>query len=431
MKKLLYIIIAAVALASCHKEECLDCNFSPVYPKAFTRIYFHYMAMDNTLAIYADQNIDAMVQGATKESLAGGAIFVLRDVPGVNTRLIMIYWDELAGKVQKAVVRDYGANLDTSDPEVLKGAIAYVDQIADAPSWALGFGSHGMGWVPAVAYDKYFKPLWTNRSMAAVPAGNVLTRFLVDDGSVKFMEMDVFAEAVDDSVPREAGANYDFILMDLCYMGSIEFAYQMRNTADYLILSPAEIIAEGMPYDQIVGDIFAEDVRAGVGEICRKFYEFYDNYESPSLQYATISLVDCSKFRPMTDAMRELVAGKEAQIGAMDVDALKSEGWCYDRFPGTYNGVVLTPKPITFDMKKFVDELGGHAGFEAALAELVPYRETTGKTLMDRIPITIAKDKFCGLSTYIPAAKYGTAKDDLPSLNEYYRLTGWSQAVYQ
>ena len=34
-------------------------------------------------------------------------------------------------------------------------------------------------------------------------------------------------------------------------MSQVEVAYELRNTADYLILSPAEVMSAGFPYFKI------------------------------------------------------------------------------------------------------------------------------------------------------------------------------------
>ncbi len=419
MKKLFYILFTTLILASCQKDECTDCVFDPVVPTTAKRVYLHYIAMDNNLSSWADRNINDMLRGVTKKSLNGGIIYVFRDMPDQNSQLISIFWDEDNNRAQKVVVKTYDTNLDASSTETLRRVISDVDDLVDAPSWALGFGSHGMGWIPVEAYYQ------TPQSRMVEETGSPLTRFLIYDGPTGKMEYDAFARAIRDAMPDDldknedpTDKNYDFILMDMCYMGGVEFAYEFRNAADYMILSPSEVIAKGMPYDLIIGDIFDDDVRRGTENVCRKYYEYYDNYDQGQ-QFATISLVDCAHFEPFIEVMKEVVYNKESEIKGINIDALTP--WCFDGLK----------KHITFDLRKFVQLLGGHNGFETALTRLLPYRETTGKPLIDTDKtIFISKENYCGISTYIPSAKYDVTTGDYPSLNEYYDLTGWAQAIY-
>lgn len=406
MKKILFAFIAALTLSSCY-EECEDCNFGEVIPRKVDRVYFHYMAMDNGLYRFADQNIDGMVEGVTAESLNGGIIYVFRDMPGEPSQLIAIYWDENRREARKNIVKTYEADLDSSLPETLKRAIRDVDALVDAGSWTLGFGSHGLGWIPWSTYPKYGK----NKTFRSGYAAHS-TRSLIDDHEKNRMEIADFVDALTEAKPAEAGPKYDLVLMDLCFMGCVEFAYQMKDIADYLILSPAEVVDKGFPYNQIMNDIFASDIKAGAQTICEEFYQFYDNFYNTAYQFATVALVDCGKFTPFVNVMKDVVTANRAKIDALKISDLTP--WCFDRFINH----------ITFDMRKFVEELGGHPDFDEALSGLIPFCATTGKRMTDIPSIIIPKENFSGISTYIPVPQYA-------DLNEAYFATDWAKAIYQ
>lgn len=211
------------------------------------------------------------------------------------------------------------------------------------------------------------------------------------------MEFQAFA----DMMPEEG---VDFVIMDMCYMGGVEFAWAMKDKADWLVLSPAEIIAKGMPYHKIVDDIFAPE--ADLRGVCEEFYNFYDAY-TDGLQYGTIALVDCSKMDAFAGVMREVVHGRDGQIAALDLNGLQR----FDRF-GRHS---------IFDLGEFVAALGGHPQFAQVRDALLPYYNTTGKALEGGL--SIPKTRFGGLGTYVPVAAYA-------NLNEYYYQTGWAQAIY-
>ncbi len=399
MKKLLCLLTLGLALVSC-KEECLDCKFETVVPTSASRVFVLYLAMDNSLNPYADHNINELLRAANKQSLNDGVIYVFRDVPNQDSKLISIFYDDAADKTQQLTVKDYGENLDSGDPATLRRVLADVELLIDTDSWALGFGSHGLNWFPDdnVLYNKYV----SRSRFRTYGAGDIQTRILMqDDESGSIMEYEDFADALPDHV--------DFILMDLCLMGGIEFAYALRDKADYLVLSPAEVIAKGMPYENIVDDIFADDLPDGLRGICDEFYEYYDNYSDIRAQFGTISLFDCSAFDGFTDVMRQLLSGVVVTSASVDLDELLR----YDRFR----------LPITFDLREYVEALGLRGPeFDAALEALVPYKLTTGKPLSGEVPIPEAR--FSGVTTYVPTDIYG-------DLNEKYFETGWYKAVYE
>lgn len=68
----------------------------------------------------------------------------------------------------------------------------------------------------------------------------------------------------------------EYILFDDCYMASVEVAYDLKEVTDYLIASPCEIMAYGMPYAEIGPHLLG---KVDYESICDAFYEFYKNYE--------------------------------------------------------------------------------------------------------------------------------------------------------
>lgn len=421
MRKILFVLFATAALAACQKENYIGSS-EPQAPTTATRAYFHYFAMDNTLSYYADVNINAMLRGATKESLGDGTIIVLRDVAPKtengqrvvqNTQLIQIFWDDRTKKAYKTVLKTYEANLDTSDPATFERAFADAQNAVDSDEWAVGFGSHGLGWIPYSIFGAYGTAS-SRRSMSAPEASEVnaaglpLTRFLIEDdggdSEQKVMEIGEFA----DMLP----SGLKFVLMDFCFMGGVEFSYLLKDKADYIIVSPAEVVAQGFPYDLIVDGLFAADVEAGLKTVCDDFNDFYYSYSDAAVQFGTVALVDCSKMDAFAAVMSDVVAGKESEMGRIDKTAMQK----YDRFTRT----------ITFDLRDFVGQLypAGHPEFDAALAALVPYKKSTGKTLIPgNNSLTVDPEHFSGLSTYVMLNEYS-------DLNLKYEQTEWYKAVF-
>ena len=57
---------------------------------------------------------------------------------------------------------------------------------------------------------------------------------------------------------EQLGIKWKFIFADCCNMMGAEVAYELRNCADYLIGSPAEIPAKGAPYTPMVQHFFSQ-----------------------------------------------------------------------------------------------------------------------------------------------------------------------------
>ncbi len=422
-------LAAALALGSC-SNECEDCNFEPVKPR-HSRILFHYLAMDNDLWEFGRQNVLDMVAGATEENMDDGAIVVFSDMPGQNSRLLYIK-PGVDGVGQQTELYDWGENLDASDPETFMVAFDKVRELMDADSWALGAGSHGTGWAP------YPNPMLGGaaRSMPFSMAsdgekpwyirdpyweGSAETRAVLKDNS-NYMEIGELVDAIPSGV-------FDFVMMDACFMGSVEFAYAMRGKTNYLIVSPAEVIAFGMPYDRIMKHIFADEPKLGKDGICQVYYDFYlkdyklSSGDTPGNKFATIALYDCTKLEALAEAVRDIVLPRENEINVLTKSEIEQDIQTLDRYE----------RRTMFDLKEFVEYLGIDpedevlARFEAALAAAIPYSGTTGKPIeasRNLAELTIPADRYCGASTYIPIGEYA-------ALNAAYWQTEWARAVYQ
>ena len=62
----------------------------------------------------------------------------------------------------------------------------------------------------------------------------------------KNMEIYELAEGIPDEY------HFDFLLFDVCSMGGIECVYELRDKADYIVASPAEVLVAGFPYKNIL-----------------------------------------------------------------------------------------------------------------------------------------------------------------------------------
>lgn len=83
----------------------------------------------------------------------------------------------------------------------------------------------------------------------------------------------------------------DFLLFDACHMQAAEVIYELRDFADYIIGSPAEIPGTGAPYDRIVPLMFEKDVRAACLSMAETYYSHYEHLDG-----CVISAVETADF---------------------------------------------------------------------------------------------------------------------------------------
>lgn len=378
-KKLyLYFFIALFAwtASSCRKSD--EADITPV-----DRTVLIYMAADNSLNSYGYTNLQLLANSVTRRNLREGNLLVYLDsrTPSgeytAEPKIIKIEFDENGVLVQN-VVKKYPEH-NSGSAEVLSNVISFAVSEYPAKEYGLILWSHGSGWLPSNPnYTKAFG----------------------QDGN-SWIETNDLALAIPDNV-------FDFVVFDACYMGAVEVAFALRNKSDLFLASPTEIIADGFPYGEMVDYLFA--TKADIEGLARAYFKFYAEHKQTAYRSATISLVKTSELESLAAVTREIVYGKEEEIGHINIDLLQ----CFDR--NAYHSM--------FDMGEFLEKIATpqqYATFTNQMNKTIIYKAHTDSFLINQGGFLIKR--YSGLSSYIPVKRY-------PKLNpEYYKLDSY-KTVY-
>lgn len=377
------LLSCCLVLASCEKSD-------PVEPD---RAVLVYMAADNSLSSDGYSNIKLMLKGMQRTS---GRLLIYFDPSDDVPRLLTIE----GGRDTIYTLREYQEE-NSASPEVLKRVVDDARNAFPHRSYGLILWSHGMGWLP----QNYYFP---GTATSSLRNGRYLrTKYLGEDihpgdgGGTAHLEIDQIARALPDG--------FDFILMDACFMSSVEVLYELRNKAEYFISSPAEVIANGFPYDEIAPYLWGgeEDFR----KICKTFFDFYNEHEDPhriGWQSATVSLIKSAELEGLMAATRNILRQR--------TDFQGITAWSY---PLSY----FTLPDVFFDLGDYIGQVATaeqYAEFRKQLARTVIYKLATPEFFFQPIP----EDKFSGLSTYIPYPQWA-------AMNQAYFGLSWPQSVYE
>ena len=399
---LLIILFAGVLLAGCRKNEPPD----PVDTDPKTLIMF------GDISTFPTYNVATAGAAIAKGALIEGqqVVYYQYDSKG-GTLYRLVKNAAESDSFESVPIKSYEDGISGFDPDKLRKIIVDAREAAPANHYGLSIGSHGSGWV---TYS-----LWTNRSArssAALndfaplfePRENSLTRYMYSDGNYRWIEVTDFAKALD-------GLHFDFILLDQCFMGGIEVAFELKDIASHLIVSPAEIIIYGFPFDRVVGRLFKNwnDLTG----VCMDFINYYKNSSNP---YGTISLVKTSELPTLARATKAIV---DSQGGGLLTPAGGISGLQY------YEGLSTH---LFYDFGQYIKNSTPKSysslydTFEEALGRAIPYMDHTDTFLSalsygrQEIPV----DYYSGLSAYVPDTSTSAFLDA-------YRETSWYKAVYE
>ena len=249
MKKILITISLLGALCSCcHDDDNED--------KVARKTVFVYMAAENNLASYADDDLMEMKEGS--KSLA-------------KDQNLVVYVDRAGSSTTPYLARIYNGELVdtlfmpeglTADPTVLRRTIAKAKELYPAKSYGLMVWGHASGWL--ISESDSISPA-SSRAYGGSTGNNS------SYGSGKYwMNIPERAEAIAGAMGND---KLQFIFGDCCSFACLEVAYELRNVTDYVIGSPAEVPDMGAPFELSVPDMFVDS--NDYSQLIDNYYNYY------------------------------------------------------------------------------------------------------------------------------------------------------------
>lgn len=275
MNKIFILLISLMLFAACDRNEDPMPEPEPTPAPApepepepepkVQRTVLIYMSGENNLTkdenypglSYLKDDLKEILEGSYKLNDNQHLICFIDSVDVDNKPHII----EVANGTSKEVYR-FEEDFYASDPEKFRQVLQYTINKFPAEEYGLVLWGHSSGWI--IHND-------TVPSASTTPA---TTRgYGKDEGwdtnsSGRWMNINQMAQVL------EAMPKLKFIFADCCNFMCVESAYELRNCADYLIGSPAEIPGDGAPYHLMVEKLFSNS-STFYSDICNCYYDYY------------------------------------------------------------------------------------------------------------------------------------------------------------
>lgn len=376
------------------------CQKDPDIPEEIERTVLVYMAPGDggasDLSSFLAYNATQMETGMKSLVGANGRLLCLYDLTGKNTQLLEFT------KTGRKVLIEYGEVLNTAKIETFQRVLNEVKNLAPAKGYGLILSSHGSGWLPPPtgAFRSSESPILQQSIMGT---GTPLRPTMPDYGPTKaWGQHGSDWMTTEDMVAALPDNGFDFVMFDACYMASVELLYALRQKAPYFIVSPTEIMGEGFPYNQMVGQFFIANasLETGLKEACRIYFDYY-NSKLGQNRAASIALIHTPALVPLATKMKSLqITLNEDSISTIQKFNRQSSYPNYD-FTDAY--------------LKSQGE-GGTNQWETELNNVVLFVRHTDYFW------DLKLNQCSGLSTYIPLSTS-------PITNAAYRETAWYKAT--
>lgn len=379
----------ATAMAAAAAQSCKD-DPTPE-PEETQRTVIVYIAGDNNLSGEVNSKISALAEGFKNVDAEKNRLAVFADYRTDMPKLIEITAD---GPVD---VETY-PSLDSADPENMKSVITGIAERYPAGSYGLICFSHASGWLPQGALSDP-TGYGTDSSAEASPAT------ILQDGSDE-MSLEDFAEAI--RLP--GGQKYDFIALEACYMAGIEVAYELKDAADGLIASSAEILSPGFEntYREALYLLFEDE--PDIAGFAKAYFDHWDSMQG-AMRSATISAIDLT------------LIGELAE----ETGRLMDEGTYLISDPSGIQHFNRNHYHLFFDLTEYLEAVMGESKvpymerYRSILDRAVMYSNAT-ESFMPGYPYSFNIETSCGLTVYI-------MQPDLTTLNSDYAHTSYYSEI--
>ncbi len=181
-----------------------------------------YGAGDNNLSPYIENNVKDMEKVGSDDHTH---LVAQLDKSAGDCKRYYITKNDAGGSLKSPVLENMGPSVDMSNPQTLTDFIVWGVKNYPGDNIGLSIGDHGGGTAGAVADDR--------------------------DGAGGMMTPQVLKKAIQDAEDI-LGKKLDMVGFDCCLMANTEVAYELRNTANYLVASEETEGGAGWPYTKVL-----------------------------------------------------------------------------------------------------------------------------------------------------------------------------------
>lgn len=337
-----------------------------------------------------------------------------KDVPSYLRR---IYTDN-DGNIVSDTLKVFPSSTVATSGKTMNEVLSLVKSSFPAKGYSMVFSSHGSGWLPTGYYNnpssfenshkKSSRKLSSGRVLD-VPQGSMeeddpYARMVRSIGQDKISSGDVemsvseFAEGIPFKL--------DYLLFDMCFSGGIEVVYGLKDKADYLGISPTEVLAQGTFDYSTITNYLIKNSTPDLTGLYKKSFDYYDK-QTGDYRSCTITLLRTEGLDKIAEVCGELITKYSNAIAHAPVSKIQ----IYYRQNRHY----------FFDFEDIFAKCGVPeneiAPLRDALENCIVYKAAT-PSFINSFKIT----NYSGLSMYLPCA--GTAL-----LDSYYKEEPWNKAV--
>lgn len=378
-------------------------------PGQSSHTFIMYAVADNNLFRYLRGNIN-MAKAVVAQGIPEGCrvlVYYDGNIDYEGNHLTCLTEIVRNGDTSEELILKQYEDHNSADPAVMRMVLSDAFELAPADTYGIAFLGHGTGWFPP-ALNNLQQP--ASVGLPADPASEH-NLFKYDDALTRAYGPDLSSYmSPDDIVKGLSSVMPDYLIFDVCFMSSVELLYDLRNTADYIVASPAEVMGDGIPYHHIIPILFdnSAPLAQKLSRCVESIHNYYTAQPYPS---ASFTVVRTAALPALADAVRNVFAAGVSEPDLGEIQYLEG----------------LQPDHAFFDLQDYLKNISNsesaYEQFRQALANTIVYEQHTPQIYSAFGSWSggfFDADNVCGISSYIP-------RDYLPVTQEAYYETDWAK----
>lgn len=281
------MMIAVILLTACRHED--------PEPPVSQHTLLIYISGDNSLSNFADQNIRSCEEGLLNAAEPLNLV-IYKDNYGIGgykkhtPSLFQLHVSPNKNHIDTTYLKIWDKDVDSTDKNHLAEVLSMVFKKYNTSVKGLEIWGHGRSWIPGDTWKEGVE------SRAAQYAA-------VD--SLHYLEIWEMREAIE-----KANINFDYMLFDACFMGSIEVAYEFCDNCKMMLASPCEIPDTGFPYSKNIESLSRLNIENPDENLEQVLKECIDNFASRYPDRGAITLFKESEVKKINNAFLQLMKEK-------------------------------------------------------------------------------------------------------------------------
>lgn len=389
----------------------------------------------NSLSNYLKEDIEDLTGGYLPYKDDKKVILVVSHLPETkgnyrietSPRLIRMYRDKKSKRAVMDTLKTYSTDTRLAEAATMRTILQEIHNEFSSEHYGMIFSSHSTGWLP----KGYYSDPWSYEGSKHSAAGVMRASQALPAGAVPYIEEQRLpgepeVRSLGSSVVANGSANItyetdladfaaalpfhlDYIIFDTCLTGCIEVAYQLRNAADIICFSPAEVLAQGLDYTRIAGHLLSRE-KPDINAVAEDYFSYYADKSDLNERAATVTVIECAKLEPIATVCKKLFEKYRSGIAGVNSSEVQRyyrsyHHWFYDLED------ILLKAGISAAEK---------AELESALNECISYKAATESYMPSFGGFEIRI--YSGFSMYLPC-------DGSSYLDNFYKGLDWNRAT--